>query len=68
VKIDAANRQSKSSAPHRAVYDGRERLGSIEQHGDEYVARGKRGQVIGRYDSAIEAANAIGQTAARVAS
>ena len=52
-----------SNQIRRAVYDGQDRIGSIEQCGHEYIARDRRGHVIGRYDTAIEAANAIGGAA-----
>jgi hypothetical protein len=45
----------------RVVYDGRERLGSIEQFGDEFIGYDRRGQVIGRFDTAIDATNAVGK-------
>jgi hypothetical protein len=57
----------KTLPPRRSIYDGRERLGDVEQLGNEYVARDRRGRIIGRFDTAIEAANAIGKTAAEVA-
>jgi len=53
--------------PHlrRAVYDGREMLGSIEQTGPgEYLARDRQGRPIGSYDTYLEAASAITRRAA----
>jgi len=54
---------SKRKHPARVIYDGRERLGSIEQLGDEFIAYDRRGQVLGRFDTAIEATNAVGKAA-----
>jgi hypothetical protein len=54
----------KSTGTHRALYDGRERLGSIEQRDDEFVARNRRGQVLGTYADASAAADAITEAAA----
>jgi hypothetical protein len=51
-------------APPRAVYDGQDRLGSFEENGDEYVARGRSGEVLGRFDTAHEAIGAIFKAAA----
>jgi hypothetical protein len=42
---------------------GRDRLGDVEQHGAEYIARDRRGKSLGRFDSAIEATNAIAKAA-----
>jgi hypothetical protein len=65
---------------HRAIYDGRDLLGTLEQvergkfiarnrqRGDEYVAHDRRGLVIGRFNTAIEAANAVGKTPAKAVS
>jgi YD repeat-containing protein len=57
--------RAKRKHPARVVYDGRERLGSIEPLGDEFVAYDRRGQVIGRFDTAIDATNAVGKAAER---
>jgi hypothetical protein len=47
----------------RAIYDGRDKIGDIETRGTtrstEFVARDKRGNVVGTFDTVIEAANAI---------
>jgi hypothetical protein len=43
----------------RAVYSGRDRLGSIIQKGKEFVALDRQGKPIGRYDTAGEATNAV---------
>jgi hypothetical protein len=43
----------------RAVYDGRDRLGSVKQRGDEFIARDNRNQLIGPFESAIEASRAV---------
>jgi hypothetical protein len=53
---------TKRKRPARVIYDGRERLGTIEQLGDEFIARDRRGQIIGRFDTAIDATNAVGKT------
>jgi hypothetical protein len=50
---------TRKSKPARVIYGGRERLGSIEQLGDEFIAYDRRGQALGRFDSAIEATNAV---------
>jgi hypothetical protein len=49
----------------RGIYDGQERLGSIEQRGKVFIAVDRLGHSIGVFDSAIEAANAISDKAAR---
>jgi hypothetical protein len=48
----------------RALYDGQEKLGELEQDGQEYRAYDKRGQALGVYDSAGEAIAAIAEAAA----
>jgi hypothetical protein len=53
----------KTLPSRRAIYDGRERLGDVEQLGNEYVARDRRGRVIGRFNTAIEAINAAAKVA-----
>jgi hypothetical protein len=53
----------KRERAERVVYDGRERLGSIEQIDDEYIARDRRGQIIGRFGTAIDATSAVGKAA-----
>jgi hypothetical protein len=45
----------------RSVYSGQDRLGDIQQVDDEFVARDRRGKVIGRFNTAIEATRAIGE-------
>jgi hypothetical protein len=54
-----------SRRQRRAVYSGQTRLASIKQIDDEYIALDQRGQVLGRFNSTIEAANAISRAAAR---
>jgi hypothetical protein len=58
---------AKSTVPisiARAVYDGRERLGHFQQSDDStFIAFDRRGRQIGRFDTAIEAANAISEKA-----
>jgi len=58
-------RSTDNTARIRAIYDGRDRLGTIERRGDEYIARDNLNQSIGVYDTAIEAAAAITAGAAR---
>jgi hypothetical protein len=53
----------KTLPSRRAIYDGRERLGDIEQCGTEFVARDRRGKSIGVFDTASEAINAIAKAA-----
>ena len=48
-----------------AVYDGQTRLGTIEQVGNEYIARDNRGTALGSFDTAIEASRAVGMAASR---
>jgi hypothetical protein len=42
-----------------AICDGRERLGSVEQTDDAFVAFNRRGQVLGRFASPDDAIAAI---------
>jgi hypothetical protein len=53
------NRRAQPEAPHHAVYDGRDRLGSFEQRDGEFVARGRSGEVLGRFNTAHEAIGAV---------
>jgi hypothetical protein len=53
----------KSFSTRRAIYDGRERLGDFEKRGTEFVARDRRGQTIGLFDTAIDAINAVAKVA-----
>jgi hypothetical protein len=48
----------------RALYDGQEKLGELEQDGQQYCAYDKRGQALGVYDSAGEAIAAIAEAVA----
>jgi hypothetical protein len=52
---------SATDAPRKAVsdYDSRDRLGEIFQRDGVFEARGRRGQVIGSYDSADAAIEAV---------
>jgi hypothetical protein len=59
------NRRAQPSVADRAVYDGRDRLGSIEQHDGEYVARARSGKVLGRFDAAHESIAAVLKAATR---
>jgi hypothetical protein len=59
------SRQAQPEATHRALYDGREKIGSIKQIDDEFVAYDQRGQVLGRFNTVVKAANAISKAAAR---
>jgi hypothetical protein len=61
-KRSGRDRELAAEAP-RAIYSGRDRLGSIVQHGKEFVAC-DHGKSIGRYDTAGEAANAVARRAA----
>jgi hypothetical protein len=54
------------AAPARAVYDGRERLGEISQQGEEFVARDRLGQSLGKFDTAAEAIEAVAAAAQAV--
>jgi hypothetical protein len=50
--------------PPRSVYDGQDRIGSIEQRGPhDFLARDRQGRPIGTYGSAAEAIEAIGRRA-----
>jgi hypothetical protein len=51
------------AARRRALYDGQEKLGELEQDGQEYRAYDRRGQALGVYDSAQEAIAAIAEAA-----
>jgi hypothetical protein len=44
-----------------AVYDGRERLGSIHKVRNELVARDAKGKLLGRFKTLREAANVISE-------
>jgi hypothetical protein len=51
---------------HRAIYDGRELLGTLEQvDTGKYIARNRQRRAIGTYDTAAEAIEAIAAEAAR---
>jgi hypothetical protein len=52
-----------TTTQRRALYDGQTLLGSIAQNGQEFRAYGRRGQPLGVFDTAIEAANAIAKAA-----
>jgi hypothetical protein len=52
------NLPADEAAP-RAVYDGRDRLGSILQRGTEYEALDRQGRTIGKYTRAGEATAAV---------
>ena len=43
----------------RAVYDGQQRLGDIQQSDDGYVVRDRQGRTIGTFDTAHEAIDAV---------
>jgi hypothetical protein len=57
----AVKRVSRSlpDAPQRAIYDGRQLLGSVLQRGQDYVAIDQRGRPISTHDSFLEAATAV---------
>jgi hypothetical protein len=65
VSTSAAKTRDRSIPPSiaRSVYSGRERLGSFQQINGDFVAFDRRGRKIGRFDTAIEAANAITEQA-----
>jgi hypothetical protein len=67
MRLSSTAAERKSTSSHRAIYDGREKLGSVEQLGREFIAHDRRGQVIGHFDTAIEAINAVGENVAKVA-
>ena len=48
---------------HRAVYDGRERLGSVEERGGHFVAHNRRNAEIGVFNTIAAAAIAVWQRA-----
>ena len=43
----------------RAVDDGQQRLGDIQQSDDGYVVRDRQGRTIGTFDTAHEAIDAV---------
>ena len=43
----------------RAVYDGQQRLGDIQQSDDGYVVRDRQGRTIGTFDTSNEAIDAV---------
>jgi hypothetical protein len=50
---------------HRAIYDGRELLGTLEQvDNGKHVARDRQRRAIGTYETAAEAIEAIAKAAA----
>jgi hypothetical protein len=50
---------------HRAIYDGRDLLGTLEQiDSGKFIARNRQRRAIGTYDSAAEAIAAIAAEAA----
>jgi hypothetical protein len=54
----------KSFAPERVVYSGREKLGTFQRCGTQYIAWDRRGRVIGRrIATATEAVNAVANAA-----
>jgi hypothetical protein len=53
-----------TSTAARSVYVGRDRLGTYRRAGDTWVAEDRLGRPLGRFDTEIEAANAV--SAARV--
>jgi hypothetical protein len=48
-----------AEAAARAIYDGRERLGSYRRFGDRWLAVDRLGKPLGQYDSELEAQDAI---------
>jgi hypothetical protein len=48
----------------RAVYDGDERVGSIQEWGRAFIARDKRGQQLGAFPTMDDAIGAISAAAA----
>jgi hypothetical protein len=59
----ATHHKPEAAARRRALYDGQEKLGELEQDGQEYRAYDRRGQALGVYDSAHEAIAAIAEAA-----
>jgi hypothetical protein len=56
----AARKSELSDGPPRAIYSGRDRLGSILPRDGEYIALDRQGRAIGRYASTPrEAASAV---------
>jgi hypothetical protein len=52
-------RQPADPSARRSIYDGQERLGDIQQRGDDFVARDRFGKVLGAFDGAHEAIAAV---------
>jgi hypothetical protein len=56
--------QTKTAKTRQSVYDGQERLGDVEQRDADFIARDRRGRVIGVFDSESVAVDAIEREAA----
>jgi hypothetical protein len=56
--------QAADPSARRSIYDGQERLGDIQQRGDDFVARDRSGKVLGAFDSVRDAIDAVGKAAA----
>jgi hypothetical protein len=65
MRVIAKQPPVRNTGIKRALYDGRERIGSIEQRDSgEFIACDRQGRQIGSYDTALEAANAVTMRAA----
>ena len=55
--------QTKITGVRQSIYVGRDRLGDIAQRSDKFEARNRRGRVIGVFESALAAADAVSAAA-----
>jgi hypothetical protein len=50
---------TKLAGVRQAVYDGRDRLGDIQQHGAEFIVRDRLNNIVGAFPTLREAARAL---------
>jgi hypothetical protein len=58
--------QTKIVAARRSVYVGRDRIGDVAQREGGFVARDRAGRIIGTFNSALEAADAVSAAVERI--
>jgi hypothetical protein len=58
--------QAKSVEARQSIYSGRDRIGDVAQREGGFVARDRAGRIIGTFNSALEAADAVSAAVERI--
>jgi hypothetical protein len=63
ISTTRSRSQTKFVGARQSIYDGRDRCGDVQEQDHEFIARDRRGEIIGTFGSLPDAANACWRVA-----